>query len=198
VSFIPQVVNSVPRLFAEAVAELHAFAWAPAIIVEEIDAPRHLGPFSAAIAADLCLHGDDVGSAKLILLHDPAGRVEWGGTFRCVTYASAKIGPELVHDPFLPSVAWSWLVDGLDHQQAEYAAPSGTVTLIDSTPFGSIESSGSTSELEIRASWTPILDDADSFDAHLKAWQELVCLVAGVPPLVDGVVPLTRRLEPRP
>ena len=37
----------------------------------------------------------DLGTGRLILLHDPAGNDAWDGTFRCVAYARADIDPEL-------------------------------------------------------------------------------------------------------
>ena len=53
-------------------------------------------------------------------------------------------------------------------------------------------------ELEIRASWTPVLTqgrESVELAAHLGAWGDLLCTLAGLPPLPEGVVALsgTRR-----
>ncbi|MTA92198.1 MAG: DUF3000 family protein, partial [Actinobacteria bacterium] len=39
-------------------------------------------------------------------------------------------------------------------------------------------------ELEIRASWSPTNTNAA---AHLEAWQDLVCIMSGLPNLPAGV-----------
>ena len=45
-------------------------------------------------------------------------------------------------------------------------------------------------EIEIRASWTPLLDDPPGITAHLRAWQQLMCQAAGLPPLPEKITPL--------
>ena len=101
--------------------------------------------------------GEDVGTGRIVLLHDPAGNDAWDGTFRCVAYARAEIDPEMANDPLLGEVGWSWLTEALAAHGAEYAAPSGTVTKVSSESFGSMADEETTAQLEIRASWTPVL-----------------------------------------
>jgi hypothetical protein len=48
-------------------------------------------------------------------------------------------------------------------------------------------------EVEVRASWTPLLTDGDGLSAHLAAWAELLCTTAGLPPLPAGVVMMPSR-----
>ena len=45
--------------------------------------------------------GEELGSGRFVLLHDPAGNTAWQGTFRCVTFARADVDPEMVTDPLL-------------------------------------------------------------------------------------------------
>ena len=118
-------------------------------------APQRIAPFSAALSADVTVDGDEVGTGRIILLHDPAGNDAWDGTFRCVAYARAEIDLELITDPMLGAVGWSWLTEALDAHQAAYAAPSGTVTRVATESFGSMADEPGTAQLEIRASWTP-------------------------------------------
>ncbi|MDR0960828.1 MAG: DUF3000 domain-containing protein [Propionibacteriaceae bacterium] len=183
-----------PARFSDAITDLATFSWTPAVTIEELRPPDHLAPFSAAVSADVVHHGDDVGYGRLILLHDPAGRDDWDGYFRCVTYARADVSLETVHDPFLASVGWSWLMDALDSDDAVYREPGGTVTTVASTPFGAKADDDARGEIEIRASWTAQLDDAHRFSAHIGAWQSLLCLIAGIPAEENGVISLHPRL----
>ena len=109
-----------------------------------------------------------VGSGRLVLLHDPAGNAAWQGTFRCVTFARADVDPEMVTDPLLAQVGWSWLIDALASHGAEYVAPSGTVTSVSSESFGGMADEPPRAEVEVRASWTPQLADGVGFAAHLR------------------------------
>jgi hypothetical protein len=177
-----------PQAFEHALAELAEHAWRPEVLIEEIPAPRRIAPFSAAISADVVSDEDELGNGRLVLLHDPAGNESWGGTFRCVSFARAEIEQELVVDSMLAEVGWSWLLDALTTHQAQFTEPSGTVTSVTSQSFGGLSEEPARAELEIRASWTPILADGAGFSAHLSAWDHLLCTLAGLPPLPSGVV----------
>ena len=67
----------------------------------------------------MTVDGEDVGSGRIVVLHDPAGNDAWLGTFRCVAYARAEIDPELVTDPMLAGVGWSWLTEALEAHGAD-------------------------------------------------------------------------------
>jgi hypothetical protein len=179
--------------FRRALEELAAARWRPELAVEEIPAPQRIAPFSAAMTADVLVDGEDVGSGRLVLLHDPAGNAAWEGTFRCVTFARAEVDPEMVTDPLLAQVGWSWLIDALTAHGAEYGAPRGTVTSVASESFGGMADDPARAEVEVRASWTPQLDDGAGLTPHLAAWAELLCTTAGLPPLPAGVVPMPSR-----
>ena len=103
-------------------------------------------------------------AGRLVLLHDPAGNAAWQGTFRCVTFARAEVDPEMVSDPLLAQVGWSWLIDALASHGAEFVAPSGTVTSVSSESFGGMADEDPSAEVEVRASWTPVLDRRDRAD----------------------------------
>jgi hypothetical protein len=182
-----------PAEFRRAVEALSAAPWRPELAVEEIPAPQRIAPFSAAVTADVVVGEDEVGNGRLVLLHDPAGNDAWQGTFRCVTFARADVDPEMVTDPLLASVGWSWLLDALEAHGAAYTAPSGTVTSVASESFGGMADHEPRAEVEVRASWTPLLDDGEGLDAHLAAWAELLCTTAGLPPLPAGVVAMPAR-----
>lgn len=185
-----------PDAFRRAVQDLAAATWRPELLVEEIPAPQRIAPFSAAVTADVLVGGEEVGSGRLVLLHDPAGNAAWQGTFRCVTFARADVDPEMVTDPLLASVGWSWLVDALTTHDADYVAPSGTVTSVSSESFGGMSDEPARAEVEVRASWTPQLVEGAGLSAHLGAWAELLCTTAGLPPLPAGVVLMPSRRNP--
>ncbi len=187
----------VPNGFRKAVAELRSASWRPELQIEEIPAPQRIAPFAAAITADVVVGGDDVGSGRLVLLHDPAGNAAWGGTYRLVTFARAEVDPEMVTDPLLGSVGWSWLIEALANHHAGYQAPSGTVTSVSSESFGGMADEPPRAEVEIRASWTPAIDDGAELDPHLCAFAEMLCMTAGLPPLPDGVVSMPARRSPQ-
>jgi Protein of unknown function (DUF3000) len=188
--------SAAPDAFRRAVADLMAAPWRPEIEVEQIPAPQRIAPFSAAVTADVAVAGEDVGSGRLVLLHDPAGNEAWQGTFRCVTFARADIDPEMVTDPLLATVGWSWLIDALDANGAAYLAPSGTVTSVSSESFGGMAEEAPRAEIEVRASWTPVLEDGMGLLTHLAGWAELLCTTAGLPPLPAGVVLMPSRRNP--
>ena len=100
--------------------------------------------------------GEEVGTGRIILLHDPLGNDAWDGEFRCVAYARAEIDVELITDPMLAAVGWTWLTDALDAHGAAYHMASGTVTRVATESFGGMAEDSAAAQLEIRASWTPI------------------------------------------
>jgi hypothetical protein len=164
------------------------------LAVSEIPAPGTLAPWSMALAADVtpARHGrdSDLGTGRFVLLHDPAAPEAWGGTFRVICFAQAPLETEMGVDPFLADVAWSWLIDALAARGARYSAASGTATRILSTGFGELEAQGDGAQIELRASWTP--DDHD-VTAHVEGWGELLCMLAGLPPAIEGVSLLSAR-----
>lgn len=171
--------------------------WRPELVIEEIPAPQRIAPYAVAISADVEAAGDELGNGRLVLLHDPAGNPAWEGAFRCVTYARAAVDTEMVTDPLLPVVGWSWLTDALDRHHAAYVAPSGTVTSVSSQSFGSMADEPHRAEVEIRASWTPLVQAGSDMAPHVQAWQDLLCMVAGLPPLPEGVVAMPLHRSPK-
>lgn len=163
--------------------------------MEEMAAPQRIAPYSTAISADVVVGDAEVGTGRLVLLHDPAGNPAWQGTFRLVGFARASVDLEMVTDPLLAEVGWSWLIDALTDHHADYAEPSGTVTAVSSRSFGVMAGHGEDvnhADVEIRASWTPLLTEEHRLDVHCAAFGDLLCTVAGLPALPDGVVMMRR------
>jgi hypothetical protein len=185
---------SVPAIFESAVASIRAAVTRPELVVTEIPAPGRLAPYAFALAADLASssHAADseLGTGRFVLLHDPSMPDAWGGVFRVVCFAQAPLETDIGLDPFVADVAWSWLVDALDDRAARYIAASGTATKIISTGYGELAEQGDGAQLEIRASWTPMEGD---IRAHVEGWGELLCMLAGLPPVTEGVSLLSAR-----
>lgn len=182
-------VDAPPEEFRKALEQLRAARLRPEVFCEEMPAPQRIAPYSAAISADVTVSGTDVGGGRLVLLYDPAGNDAWEGVFRCVAYARADIDPEMVADPLLGAVGWSWLVEALDAHGAQYLASSGTVTKVASESFGGMADEDSSAEIEVRASWTPL----GPVGPHVAGWGDLLCIAAGLPPVPAGVVLMPNR-----
>lgn len=176
--------------FTAALEALRHVRLRPEVRITEVPAPQRIAPYAVALTADvLGSAGDDeeLASGRFVLLHDPSAPEPWGGEWRAVTFARAELEPELAADPLLGEVGWTWLVDALAGRGVEATAEAGTVTRVVSQSFAGLSDRPASVEMEVRASWTPIGPDAGT---HLLAWSDLLCTIAGLPPLPEGVVAL--------
>ncbi len=175
-----------PASFARAEAEVRAAKLRPDLAVREIPAPTGLAPHALAFAGDVRPDGggdSPYGTGRLILLHDPDEPDAWEGAWRIVCLAQAPLEPEIGVDPVLADVAWSWLVDALDTHDAGFHAAAGTATKTISKGFGTLAEEGDGAQIEVRASWSP----DGGLTAHVEAWAEFVCMLAGLPPGSEGI-----------
>jgi hypothetical protein len=174
-----------PEPFQRAVETMRGFLDAepsrPELVVEDMPAPQRLAPYASAIMATVYREDDsELGVGRLILLYDPEGQRGWEGDFRVVAYVRADLEPEIAADPLIGPVGWSWLTEALDQHEAGYRAASGTITRAVSESFGDKDEDPETTELELRASWSPT--DGD-MSGHINAWCDVLCLAAGLPPV---------------
>jgi hypothetical protein len=184
-----------PAEFTQALRALREVQLRPEVRVEEVPAPSRIAPYAVALTAEvvtaaLPAEADELASGRFVLLHDPSAPEPWDGVWRVVTFARAELEPELANDPMLGGVGWSWLMDALKARDAPYAAEGGTVTRVVSESFAALGERKATVEMEIRASWTPTGPD---LGVHLQVWSDLLCMIAGLPPLPEGVVALPGR-----
>ena len=195
-------------VFDAAVADLHAGCDAqrplrPQVVFEDVPAPRRLAPHAAAIGATVRAadagpqEQADIALGRFVLLYDPDGQPGWGGPFRVVAYIRADVEPEIAADPLLGTVGWSWLTEALDARAVGYAAPSGTVTRVVTEGFGGKQDEPTATELELRASWSPVgpaahLAAPPPLAGHVAAWCDALCAAAGLPPAAAGVSVLPR------
>ncbi|MFF9688227.1 DUF3000 domain-containing protein [Streptomyces sp. NPDC014623] len=194
--------DSVPRAFRSAVDALRSARLRPELEVEPTRPPQRLAPHAYAVEAAVVEGEDDLADGRLVLLHDPAGHDAWQGTFRLVTLVRAELEPEMAADPLLPEVCWSWLTGALDARGLPYGEAGGTVTHAGSHYFGALSARRPATQIEIRASWTPRegRGGVPDMGAHLVAWGDLLCQLAGLPPsdtAEAAVVTLPQRRGPR-
>lgn len=156
------------------------------IIVSEVPAPGKLAPFSLALSAEVDAEAQECeATGRFVLLHDPQGQEGWSGDYRCVTFVRAKIDQVMAGDPLLSDLVWSWLLEALRTRNCEYVAPSGTVTKVSSISYGMLDGREDEAEVEIRASWTPTVNQ--SLSDHVRAWIDLLEITSGLTPALQGL-----------
>ena len=162
----------------------------PEFSIEQAPSPQRLAPQAFTLTADAVTDGSSASvgahvesaSGRFVVLHDPDGVDEWEGNDRIVIFARCDVEPELLADPLIHEVAWSWVTEALDNH--EVAQLGGTVTVSSGTSFGSMAERPGDGLVEIRASWTPLDDD---LTVHLALWIEILATLAGLPPVPAGV-----------
>jgi len=210
-----------PEVFAAAAEGIAALMPRPGLEFEPLPAPRRLATYSHALAVTATeqrAEGEvELGSGRFVLLYEPDGHEEWHGSWRCVTLLQAELEPEIAQDPLLADVTWSWLREAL--AGLGYAALGGTVSRCASSGFGELADQGTSTSVELRASWSPLppLDeDAPGglaaqraaaaagcarwtpqeawagLAAHVAAWTECLATAVGLPPELAGVARLPR------
>jgi Protein of unknown function (DUF3000) len=127
----------------------------PELTFEQEPAPRKLAPFAASVAVTVEGADGDVGWGRFVLLYDPAGQRGWGGPFRIIAHIRVDLEPEIAADPLVGEVGWSWLTEALDARAVGYQQTSGTVTRVVTEGFGAKHGEPTTTEFELRASWSP-------------------------------------------
>ncbi|HEX8303566.1 MAG TPA: DUF3000 domain-containing protein [Jatrophihabitans sp.] len=188
------VPSSAPEPFRTAISTLLTTTVRPQARVERIRPPQRLAPWTFAVAVDIVptgsssASGPEPATGRLVVLYDPDGSEAWDGEIRLVAYAQADLAPDMAGDPLLPAVGWSWLTEALEQRSAAHTAVGGTVTQTTSTRFGDVHGPTSTTQLELRGSWTATSTD---LSPHLLAFVDLLCVAAGLPP--EGVAVLGDR-----
>ena len=161
------------------------------LVIEQIPSPQNLASSSIAFSANIQddsagVHGD-MGTGRFILMHEPQDQEQWGGRFRIVCFVKSPLETDLGSDDMISDVSWDWLTEALARHGAEYANAAGTATRIISSGFGSLAGQSDHAELEMRASWSPVGGD---ISRHFEAWQDLVCIMSGLPSVPEKVADL--------
>ncbi|MBI3429521.1 MAG: DUF3000 domain-containing protein [Actinobacteria bacterium] len=180
------------REFEAVVKTLRSFTPRAEILLEEVPPPQKLATHAFAFSADVSNgspddNEDEIASGRFVLLHEPGGQEAWEGEYRCVTYVRADVDMIMQEDPLLPEVGWNWLLESLTRAGCHYVAASGTVTRVASSSFGKLSLRSDKAEIEIRASWTPILSKSQDIGSHINGWCTLLAEVSGLAPIPEGI-----------
>jgi hypothetical protein len=164
----------------------------PEVKLDHTAAPARLATHTSAIVADVDVNGVEVGNGRLVVLFEPLFQDTWDGNLRLVGFVSADLETELVTDPMLLEVGWSWVEDAFKGRSLNPLALSGTVSRSGSQSFGDISMREPEGQVEIRVSWT--VPGEEEFSEHALAWVDLMTSAAGLEPLPDGVsaIPLKK------
>lgn len=196
-------LNRIPAEFSAVTSVLREARDTNNVSISEIPAPAKLAPYSYALGAEVTADEnfiaasgesiEELATGRIVVLFDPEAPEEWEGSFRIVSYIRAELEHELGNETMLGHVAWTWLEDALEANDCELVAAGGTTTRVLSESFGTLATRPATIDLELRASWTPIITEPEMIGDHLEAWIDLLCTVAGLPPLPEGVSALPGR-----
>lgn len=169
-----------PASFSQALDELRNVRYRREFTVDEAPAPSRLAPFAFAQTLDIDYRGQEIGSGRLVILHDPEGRESWLGETRVIAYIDTEVEPEVATDPLLTEVGWDWLAEGIENSGAQVRALGGTVTQVNSRSFGALDERAPEGRIQLRASWTAV----DNFDltGHAVAWANMASACAGLTP----------------
>ena len=186
-----------PAAFRDAVASMRAARMRPEVHTEPMPAPQRIAPYASALSADVDVDGEEMGTGRIILLHDPAGNEAWDGVFRCVAYARAEIDVELITDPLLADVGWSWLTEALSAHGGRVPRDLGDR---DARRHRVVRGYGG-GRWHRAAGDQGVLDADRSGAADRDARRgtsrrsvgELLCTAAGLPPVPDGVTVIPSR-----
>lgn len=186
--------------FAKVVDSLRGFSPRSEIVLEEVPPPQKLAAYSYAFSADVSngLLGDaedEIASGRFVLLHEPGGQETWEGEFRCVTYVRADVDVMMQEDPLLPEVGWNWLLESLSAADCKYVAASGTVTRVASASFGRLSPRSDEAEIEIRASWTPLISSPEDIARHIQGWCTLIAELSGLAPIPEGITAIHQQTK---
>lgn len=187
-----RTISSREDAFERALSQVKSASVRPEFELDEAPAPQRLAPSAVALTVEMADPEDASASGRFVLLHDPDGVDEWDGSFRAVVFVRATLEADLVDDPMLHDVGWSWVTESIGTVDAHVTQLGGTVTRSSGRSFGTMAERPSDGFVEIRASWTPVEDEItgetiDDLSLHVTAWLDLLAHAAGLPPLPQGV-----------
>ena len=181
-----------PAQFAAAALGLDKAILRSELETTEIPAPPKIAPFALAFAAQVPNPADtpmNRGVGRIVFLYDPEQYDTWGSNMRVIAYGKSPVENDLSIEDDVANYWWEWLNRALELHSAKFSHTAGTVTKISSTGMGSLANDPNSSEVEIRASWSP---EEDDLGPHLAAWQDLIAGMAGFEMGGEGVTRLAR------
>ena len=182
--------SDAPAQFAAAALSLTEPALRSELETTQIPAPDRIAPWALAFAAQAPNPADtpmNRGVGRVVFLHDPEQFDVWGSNMRVIAYGKSPLENDMGVEEDVAHYWWSELMRALNTHGATFTNEAGTVTKMSSTGMGSLANDPNSSEVEIRASWSPTDDDLGK---HFAAWQDIIASMAGFGMDGEGVTRL--------
>jgi hypothetical protein len=182
--------SDAPAQFAAAALSLTEPALRSELETSQIPAPDRIAPWALAFAAQAPNPADtpmNRGVGRVVFLHDPEQFDVWGSNMRVIAYGKSPLENDMGVEEDVAHYWWSELMRALNTHGATFTNEAGTVTKMSSTGMGSLANDPNSSEVEIRASWSPTDDDLGK---HFAAWQDIIAAMAGFGMDGEGVTRL--------
>jgi hypothetical protein len=182
--------SDAPAQFAAAAISLTEPALRSELETSQIPAPDRIAPWALAFAAQAPNPADtpmNRGVGRIVFLHDPEQFDVWGSNMRVIAYGKSPLENDMGVEEDVAHYWWSELMRALNTHGATFTNEAGTVTKMSSTGMGSLANDPNSSEVEIRASWSPTDDDLGK---HFAAWQDIIASMAGFGMDGEGVTRL--------
>jgi hypothetical protein len=182
--------SDAPAQFAAAALSLTEPALRSELETSQIPAPDRIAPWALAFAAQAPNPADtpmNRGVGRIVFLHDPEQFDVWGSNMRVIAYGKSPLENDMGVEEDVAHYWWSELMRALNTHGATFTNEAGTVTKMSSTGMGSLANDPNSSEVEIRASWSPTDDDLGK---HFAAWQDIIASMAGFGMDGEGVTRL--------
>lgn len=158
----------------------------------QIDAPDKIAPFAFAFATQVPNRAEtpmNRGVGRIVFIYDESQFETWGSNMRVIAYAKSPYENEMALEDDYANFCWELLTRSLSNNAVEFSHEAGTVTKMTATGMGSLSDEKVGSEVELRASWSPIDKD---LARHFAAWQDLVAALAGFAIEGESVVQLKK------
>jgi hypothetical protein len=182
--------SDAPAQFAAAALSLTEPALRSELETSQIPAPDRIAPWALAFASQAPNPADtpmNRGVGRIVFLHDPEQFDVWGSNMRVIAYGKSPLENDMGVEEDVAHYWWSELMRALNTHGATFTNEAGTVTKMSSTGMGSLANDPNSSEVEIRASWSPTDDDLGK---HFAAWQDIIASMAGFGMDGEGVTRL--------
>ena len=174
-----EFTNEVPAQFAAATMGINADLMRPELETHQIPAPEKIAPNALAFSThkpNPAETPNNRAAGRIVFLHDPEEFETWGSNMRVIAYGKSPLETDVADQGDYAQYWWGTLELALKTHGARYINGAGTITKMISTGVGSLEGEPVHSEVELRASWSPVDDD---LAPHFAAWQNLIAEMAG-------------------
>lgn len=184
--------ENLPAEFKLAIQDLAAAYTRTELATHQIASPNGIAPAAIAFAAevpDTTETASNRGVGRIVFLHDPSQLETWGSRMRVIAYVKSPLEAEMELEEDSANYYWDILKRSLSKHGAVSTHDAGTITKMSSTGMGALATERRKTEIEIRASWSPL---GTTLAPHFAAWQDLVAAMAGFAIEGDSVVKISK------